>query len=145
ADARAPAALARHLDIFGGAPEGAIVAGVHAEHGIVAPATAGAGLRASAVNQGGLALAQLAQWVGDQAARIADRRVDAGAGGTVQHGNIAAAIHRRAAHPTVNAIAQREGALLIEGGRACVGIADLIPADARHPAGVDRVIHHERL
>src|SRR6185312_5304668 len=76
ADARAPVELARRRVVLARVPERAVVDRVDRERAVVAPAVAGAGLAAGAVEEMRLTLRELVQRIARQTARVAQLRID---------------------------------------------------------------------
>ena len=145
ADARLPGSAAGGLDVFGGVPEGAVIHRVYSEHAVVAPAGGGMRLRAGASDDFRFALGHFAQRVAHQAAGVADGGVDRGTGYAEANSHVAHVVHGDAAHPAIQTIVRGVGALLVDGGNCCIGIAQFVPTHAgAAAASIHRVVEDQR-
>ena len=126
-----------------GVPEGAVVGRIHAHRAVVAPAV-GAGLRAGAVDQHPFGLRHLAGDLTVEAAGIADAGIDAAVGDAVSDRGVAVAVGGDGGHPTIDAVAGVEAALL-EQGRRAAGIAHFVPTRHGQAALVHGVGGPQRL
>ena len=130
-DARSPRVRPGRLQIFLRVPERAVVDRVDAHHRVVAPAEGGPRLRAGALVEDGLALAQLVRRIVDESSGVRDARIvrRGAVPDRIADRQVAALVHGACAHPAVHAVRRPERALVLDPPVAARELPQLVPAD----------------
>ena len=134
-DARVPVKTAGVSVVFAHGPEAHAVGGIDVGIAIIAPASVGAGLAASAGKHCGFPLPKVTWRVTDEASGITNAREHAGAGRCIANGRVAALIDGYAGHPAKQTVTAIGELLLLHRSRREIAASniELIPANCSRP------------
>jgi hypothetical protein len=134
-DTRVPVESAGVSVVFAHGPEGHTVGRIDGGIAIIAPASVGAGLAASAGKHCSFPLAKVTWRVTDEASGITNAREHAGAGRCIANGRVAALIDGYAGHPAKQTVTAIGELLLLHRSRRenAASNIELIPANCSRP------------